>query len=143
MRYNRLIAFFAAVLMLGMAGCMDNSPEAVADKFLNAFYHKDYDKARQVSTEKTIELVNLMEQFTMQQPDSVLQKAKLIKIDILEVKEDGDKATVTYTASSMPGEQRLKLEKQNGKWLVSHSKQDDMDIDATDEEAADMESLDM
>jgi len=143
MRYNRFIAFFAAILMLGMVGCMENSPEAVAEKFLNAFYHKDYEKARQVSTEKTIELVNLMEQFTIQQPDSVIQKAKLIKVEILEVKEDGDKATVTYTTSSMPGEQRLKLEKQNGKWLVSHSKQDDMDMDATDEDSGDMESLDM
>ncbi|MCB0697004.1 MAG: DUF4878 domain-containing protein [Chitinophagaceae bacterium] len=133
MRYNRFIAIFAALLMLGLASCTDNSPKAVAEKFLNAFYHKDYEKARSVSTEKTIELVNLMEQFSIQQPDSVKQNAKLIKIEIVDVKEEGDKATVIYTASNEPGEQKLRLEKQNGKWLVSHSKQDDLDEEPSEE----------
>ena len=143
MRYNCFIAFFAAVIMLGTVGCTDNSPKSVAEKFLNSFYHKDYEDARQVSTETTIELINLMEQFSIQQPDSVTQNAKKIKIEILDVKEEGDKATVTYTASSLEGEQRLKMEKQNGKWLVSHSKQDDMDGELDDEDGLGDETADM
>lgn len=96
----------------------------------------EYEKAREVSTEKAIELVNLMEQFSVNYPDSAKQNAKKISIDILDVKEDGDNAVVTYTVSSEPGEQKLKLVKQNGKWLVSHSKEDDIEEDATPAEPA-------
>lgn len=133
MIYNRFLAIFAAVLMLGMVSCSDNSPKATAEKFLNAFYHMEYDKAREVSTDKAIELVNLMEQFSVQYPDSAKQNAKKIKVEILDVKEEGDNAVVTYTVSSEPGEQKLKLVKQNGKWLVSHSKQDDAEEETVPE----------
>lgn len=127
MSNNRLILTVIAVLVLGFTACQDNSPKAVAEEFLVSFYHMDYERARAVSTEKAGELVNLMEQFSAQQPDSVKQNAKKIGIEILNVKEDGDNAEVTYSVSSEPGEQTLKLVKQNGKWLVSHSKQDDID----------------
>lgn len=136
MTYNRILTFIAAIIMLGMASCADNSPKATAEKFLNSFYHMEYEKAREVSTEKAIELVNLMEQFSVNYPDSAKQNAKKIAIDILDVKEDGDNAVVTYTVSSEPGEQKLKLVKQNGKWLVSHSKEDDIEEDATPAEPA-------
>lgn len=132
MIYNRFITLVAAVMMLGMVSCSDNSPKGTAQKFLTAFYHMDYEKARQVSTPKAIELINLMEQFAVNQPDSVKKNAKKIKIEILDVKEEGNTATVTYTESSSPGEQKLKLEKQSGKWLVSHSKEDDIEDEPTE-----------
>jgi hypothetical protein len=133
MMYRKLTMFFVAILMIGMAACNKNNPEAVAKQFLNGFYHMEYEKARQVSTEQTIQLVNLMEQFAIQYPDSVKQNAKKKKIELVEVKEDGDNAVALYTISDEPGvQQKLKLVKQNGKWLVSHSKQDDID-DAEEE----------
>lgn len=124
MRYNRFIAIFAIAATFAFVGCSENTPEATAKKFLNAFYHMEYEKARQVSTEKTIQLVNLWEQFSLQYPDSAKQNAKKIKVEILNVQEDGDNAVATYTVSTEPGEQKLKLTKQNGKWLVNDSKQD-------------------
>lgn len=133
MMYRKLTMFFVAILMIGMAACNKNNPESVAKQFLNGFYHMDYDKARQVSTEKTVELVNLMEQFAVNYPDSVKQNAKKIGIEIVNIQEEGDNATVTYTVSNEPGEQKLKLVKQNGQWLVSHSKQDNMDEEGYDE----------
>lgn len=136
MRYNRIITVFAVAFMLIATGCNTNAPDAVAEKFLNAFYHMEYDKAREVSTDEAKELVNLMEQFATQQPDSVKQNAKKKQITILNTQEseDGDKAEVTYTVSGEPGEQKLKLVKQNGQWLVSHSKQDDIDEAMEDDE---------
>lgn len=136
MTYNRILTFIAAIMMLGMVSCADNSPKATAEKFLNSFYHMEYEKAREVSTEKAKELVNLMEQFSVNYPDSAKQNAKKIAINILDVKEEGDNATVTYTVSSEPGEQKLKLVKQNGKWLVSHSKEDDIEEGNTPAEPA-------
>lgn len=133
MMYRKLTMFFVAILMTGMAACNKNNPEAVAEQFLSGFYHMEYEKARQVSTEETKQLVNLMEQFAIQYPDSVKQNAKKKKIDLVEVKEDGDNAVATYTVSDEPGvQQKLKLVKQNGKWLVSHSKEDNIE-DAEEE----------
>lgn len=134
MRYNHIVAIAAIFFTIALVGCSSNSPKAVADKFLTSFYHMEYDKAREVSTEEAKELVNLMEQFALQQPDSVKQNAKKINVDIIDVKEEGDKATVTYSVSTEPGEQTLKLVKQNGQWLVSHSKQDDVDDSMSDEQ---------
>jgi len=133
MMYRKLTVFFVAILMMGIAACNKNNPEAVAEQFLSGFYHMEYEKARQVSTEETKQLVNLMEQFAIQYPDSVKQNAKKKKIDLVEVKEDGDNAVATYTVSDEPGvQQKLKLVKQNGKWLVSHSKEDNIE-DAEEE----------
>lgn len=133
MMYRKLTMFFVAILMIGMAACNKNNPEGVAEQFLSGFYHMEYEKARQVSTEETKQLVNLMEQFAIQYPDSVKQNAKKKKIDLVEVKEDGDNAVATYTVSDEPGvQQKLKLVKQNGKWLVSHSKEDNIE-DAEEE----------
>lgn len=138
MMYRKLTVFFVAILMMGMAACNKNNPEAVAEQFLTGFYHMEYEKARQVSTEETIQLVNLMEQFAIQYPDSVKQNARKKQIDLIEVKEDGDNAVATYTVSDEPGvQQKLKLVKQNGKWLVSHSKEDN--IDDAEEETMDEE----
>jgi hypothetical protein len=133
MIYNRIMTLVAAIIIFGMASCTDNTPKGTAEKFLNAFYHMDYETARQVSTPKAIELINLMEQFSLQQPDSARKNAKKIKIELLDVKEYGNTAIVTYTESSSPGEQKLKLEKQNGKWLVSRSKEDDIEEDSATE----------
>ncbi len=131
--YRKLTIFIVSLLLVGATACNKNNPEAVAKQFLNGFYKMEYEKARQVSTEQTVQLVNLMEQFSIQYPDSVKQNAKKKSIEIVEVKEEGDNATVTYIVSDEPGEQqKLKLVKQNGKWLVSHSKQDD--IEDMDEE---------
>lgn len=132
MKHTRFLLIPFLVLLLGLTACNNDSPEAVAKQFLNSFYHMEYDKAREVSTDRAIELVNLMEQFSAQQPDSTRQNAKRIGIDILDVKEDGDNAVVTYSVSTEPGEQKLKLVKQNGKWLVSHSKQDDIEEETTE-----------
>lgn len=116
----------ALIILVGLAGCNSNSPKATAEKFLNGFYHMEYDKAREVSTEKTKSLVDLVEQFSVASPDSVKKNAKKIAIDITDVKEEGDKATVTYKISSEPGDQKLDLVKVNGKWMADFSKENNM-----------------
>lgn len=138
MMYRKLTVLFVAILIMGMAACNKNNPEAVAKQFLSGFYHMEYEKARQVSTEQTIQLVNLMEQFAIQYPDSVKQNAKKKKIELVEVKEEGDNAVAIYTVSDEPGvQQKLKLVKQNGKWLVSHSKEDNIEGEELEPEEMD------
>lgn len=124
-----LTAVFAMALTL--VSCSSNSPKAAAEKWLNSFYHLDYEAAKSVSTEATKQQLDMMGQLMGMMPDSAKEQAKKIKIEIKDVKEEGDKATVTYTmtdekGTAAPGTQTLNMQKENGKWLAAWNKQDQM-----------------
>jgi hypothetical protein len=123
---KKIVLFFAAatILSLGLVSCNNNSAKSTAETFLNGLYHYDYEAAKSVSTEETKKMVDLMAQFSAMMPDSVKQDAKKVKVDIKDVKEEGDKATVSYTLSDDPAERKLNLVKQDKKWLVQYSKMD-------------------
>ena len=141
---SRIIqALVAVIFAVSFTACNSNTPEAAAEKFLTGFYHMEYDKAREVSTEDTKSLVDLVEQFSVSSPDSAKKEAKSTKIEILDVKEEGETATVTYKVSSEQGEQKLNMVKQNGKWLASFSKQDNIPEVEADEDVMDEEPVQM
>jgi len=125
---KKLLLSLTAVLVfaLGMTSCNSNSPKASADKFLTGLLHYDYEAAKSVSTEETKKMIDLMAQFSAMMPDSIKQAAKKVKVNIKDAKEEGDKATVTYTTSDDPQEKKLNLVKQSDKWLVQYSKMDNM-----------------
>ena len=126
---KKLLAYVSIVLAAAviMTGCSKNSPKGVATTFLNGYYHLDYDAAKKVSTEETKNTLNMMQQLSATFfPDSMKKAAKDIKINIKDVKEEGDKATVTYNTSAVPTDQTLHLVQQKGKWLVQWTKQDQM-----------------
>lgn len=117
-----LVAVFA--LAISLVSCNSNSPKASAEKFANGLTHMDYEAAKSVSTEDTKKMLDMMQQLTAMMPDSVKQNAKKEKVTMGKEEVNGDKATVTYTTSSNPTEQKINLVKQNGKWLVQWSKND-------------------
>lgn len=123
---KKLFFSLATVVLLAMSlvSCNNNTPKAAADKFLNSFYHMDYKEAKTVSTEETKKMLDMIEQFSTMMPDSAKETAKKVKINIKDVKEEGDKATVMYTTSENTTESKLDLIKQEGKWLVQFNKQD-------------------
>ncbi len=104
-------------------------PKDVAETWLTSFYHMDFEAAKKISTTDTKALLTQLTEFSSLIPDSVKDEAKNIVININDVAEDGDKATVTYKALSGkkgdPGEGgTLKLVKQSGQWLVLFTKDD-------------------
>ncbi|MCD6064102.1 MAG: hypothetical protein K0R82_2013 [Flavipsychrobacter sp.] len=123
---KKLLLSLAAtfVIAIALTSCNTNSPKAAADKFLTNLYHMDYEAAKEVATEDTKKMLDMMAQFSSMMPDSTKESAKKIKVDIKDVKEEGDKATVIYTTSESAGDQKIDLVKQNGKWLVQYNKQD-------------------
>ncbi len=132
-----LFSFSAAVILaLTMVSCNSNSPKSTAEKFLNSFYHMEYKQAKEVSTEDTKKMLDMIEQFSAMMPDSNKQSAKKIKIELGEVKETGDSAVVMYTTSENKQPQKINLVKQNGKWLVQWSKQDGMKEESENTDAA-------
>lgn len=137
---KRIFFALAAVIMLavGLVSCNSNTPKAAADKFLTSFYHMDYKEAKTVSTEETKKMLDMIEQFSTMIPDSAKANAKKIKVTIKDVKEEGEKAVVTYTTSENTTESKLDMIKQEGKWLVQFNKQDqgvgDMNSEPMEEE---------
>src|ERR1044071_3726692 len=90
---KKLLLSLAATFVLAIAitSCNTNSPKAAADKFLTSLYHMEYDKAKEVATEDTKKMLDMMAQFSSMMPDSTKENAKKIKVDIKDVKEEGDK----------------------------------------------------
>ena len=118
-----MLAIVGSALML--VSCNKGTPKDVAQEWLTAFYHQDYEVAKKISTEETKAMLSTIQGFTGSLPDSVKQKAKKVVISIKDVKEEGDKATVRFMASDDTNEPpALKLVKQNDKWLVQFSKSD-------------------
>lgn len=117
-----LSALFALAIVL--AGCNSNSPKAVAEKWLNSFYHMDYAKAKEVSTEDTRKQLETFESMMGMVQQSAKDEAKKIKIEMKDPVVSGDKATIEYTLSNDPSPKTLKLVKENGKWLAQWSKMD-------------------
>ncbi len=120
---------FLSLLVLAvvsLTSCSKNTPEAVAKDWLTAFYHQDYDVAKKLSTEETKAMLVTIQGFSGSLADSTKQKAKQVTINIKSVKTEGDKATVTFTASNAPNQEEppLKLVKQSDKWLVQFTKSD-------------------
>lgn len=124
------------VCLAFFAGCSKNTPKEVARTWLTGFNRMDFEQAMKVSTNETKNLLSSLEELTSGVSDSGKAEVKKVTVDIKDVKEDGDKAVVTYVSSDNPTEQKLNLVKQNDKWLVLFTKTDLVGVIPPDEDAA-------
>jgi Domain of unknown function (DUF4878) len=106
------IALLAVALLWACAGT--GSPRVVAKKFLHAFVEGDFVGAGQYATKESKESLKLMASIHDQ------DKGEPAKIEIGDVKEDGDKATVSYKENGV--KKNLRLVKEDGKWKVDWTK---------------------
>lgn len=116
-------------LSMSLVSCKSSSPKPVAEKFLNGIMHMNFEEAKSVSDSTTKQLLERAESYMAMIPDSIKAQAKEIKVNIKEVKEEGDKATVTFNTSKLKEDQTLNLVKADGKWLVKMSKNEQMPDD--------------
>lgn len=126
-----LVAFLSFMLV----SCSKNTPKEVAKTWLTGFNHMDFEDAIKLSTQDTKNLLSSLEELTKGVSDSGKSEVKKIKVSIKDVKEEGDKAVVTYTSSDNPTEQKLNLVKENDKWLVQFTKSDLVGVMPKDEDA--------
>ena len=96
-----------------------DTPKSVAENFLKALNKMDYETAKKYGSEDTGKLLDMMSGFAKMMPDSA---KKEMSFEMKDEKINGDKATVTYTASGEEGVQTLNLVKIDGKWKVAMSK---------------------
>jgi hypothetical protein len=120
-----IVAF--ALISLSVVSCGSKSdPKSVAQNFLNALTKMDYEGAKKYGTPETGSMLDMLASFSSMTTDSMKNTAKNVKVEILSVKENGDKCDVTYKNSEKTEEQVLNLVKKDGKWLVNMSKDENM-----------------
>lgn len=119
------LSVIAMFLALFLASCSGGDAEKVAQKWLVAFWHLDYDEAELYSTKETINVLKIFKSLDDKVlSDSARTEAQKVKIKIKDVLEEGDRATVTYTSSVIPDDQTIYLVRQNNQWLVQITKED-------------------
>ncbi len=107
-------------------GGTPENPKDVAKEFLTALAKKDFDRAKELGTETTVQTLTLIEGMAesipdMKTDDSKEEMDKVNKIEWGETEIDGDKAVVHY--KSVDGEEKLDLVKVKGDWKVDMKKE--------------------
>lgn len=109
----------AAATFFAACGGGSATPTDVATKFLTHIDKKEFKEAKAYGTKATGELLDMVAGMASMMPAED-PKGFTIK----EEKIDGDKATVTYRSNGKEADETLNLVKEDGKWLVSMSKED-------------------
>jgi hypothetical protein len=96
----------------------DNSPEVIAEKFLNHIEKGEFNDAKLYCDEKTASMIEVLESFATSFP----KKDTIDLVEILSSEIKDDQATVTYSMSKKEEEQ-LTLKKVDGQWKISIDKE--------------------
>ena len=116
--FKLTIALLVAVFL---NSCSSNSPEKVAEKFLNHLNKKEYADAKKLATKESESWIDMMS--SLSTGDTKDQKPAG-KIEDLKCKTEADKSTCTYKQDGK--DESLNLIKQGDKWLVDMKKENPM-----------------
>ena len=98
------------------------TPEQVAEKFLNHLENAEYDKASQYGTEGTHEVLEILKAFEdMEDQFGSMEDTEPREIKDVVCEVEGDFASCTYMADDQRGE--VELIKKDGEWLVDIQKE--------------------
>lgn len=124
------ILLLSVVLVSACSNNSNKGPEVVAKKFIEAIYTADFDKAKNLCTEDSKEVVNLLATLVSEKI-SVMKGSKVsYEITELNIAEDGLSATVKGNVLGSfdfnkdeiveSKEEKIKLVKVDEKWLVDY-----------------------
>lgn len=120
----RSIHILVVTITLLSACASGTGPRDVATDYLNAMNKMDYETAKKFCTPEKITTIKLIQStFDITTlPDSTLQLAKRAKVEIKEVKEEGDRCIIKYVVPQLANiDQELLLIKKDNKWLVAET----------------------
>ncbi len=100
------------------------NPESVAEDFLVALGTQDYEKARELGTERTAQMIILVQGMAEMAKKSGedIETGDMPDIEFTNTEIDGDKATCYYTAAEGK-EEKINLLKVDGEWKVDMTKE--------------------
>lgn len=99
---------------------LNPGPKEVASKFIEHINNMEFDKAKQYGTKSTNDILDMIASFA----GMAQEKPEATDFIILDVKEDGDKATVTYRNDGADEDESIQLVHQDGQWLVDMNKEE-------------------
>lgn len=123
-----------AIAVISFNACKStDTPDKVAEKFLNHLNKKEFAEAKKIATTESAAMIDMQESFSKMGGE----QTKEAKIENMKCKEEGEKATCEYTKDGEA--EKLDLVKKDGKWLVDMKKESpDMNTEpATDSTATD------
>jgi hypothetical protein len=106
------VALLAVVVLWACGGA--SGPKAVGENFLNAMAKGDIEGAKKYATKEAQSSLDMMA------GTAEAKKANPDKIEIGEVKEEGDKATLSYKENGV--DKTLNLVKEDGAWKAAWTK---------------------
>jgi hypothetical protein len=107
-----------ALAVITMNACKSSdTPDKVAEKFLNHINKKEFAEAKKIATPESAASIDMLESFAKMGGE----QTKEMKIENMKCKEDGDKAACDYTENGEA--KKLDLVKKDGKWLVEMKKE--------------------
>jgi len=128
---NKLIKMVVIVagagVMLGFAGCGGSGPDKVAVSFVEKLNDCDFDGSMKYASPATTALIAMMKDMPI---DEKQKQWKGAKVEVVNTKIDGDRATVVIKRTSksgkvemMDGKDAVTLVKQDGQWKVDLKKE--------------------
>lgn len=129
---KKTIKLFAALVIgLSMVACSGGAgPEETAEKYLKLLAAGELDKASELGTEDTKQLLGFMKSFMGDEKPETANEVKDVKCDVAE---DGETASCSYCCNDEGESDKIDMKKVEGKWLVDMKKEtpdmDDMDFD--------------
>jgi len=113
--------------MLSFAGCGSSSPDKVAVSFVEKLNDCDFDGCTKYASPATAALIGMMKSMPIEEKEKQWKGAK---VEVVNTKIDGDKATVIIKRTSkdgkvetMDGKDAVTLIKQDGEWKVDMKKE--------------------
>ena len=124
----------AAIIAIAFTSCGGgaDTPEKVAEKFLNHMAKQEYAEAKKLATGDALEMIKTIESFATL-GDEGEAEVEAPKIENMKCETTEEASSCTYTQDGV--DNKIELEKVEGKWLVSQfpkegsSTDDDMDDD--------------
>jgi hypothetical protein len=103
-----------------LSGCKKRAtPQEVALEFMHAIQESNFEQAREYATKESQQVIQLYSFFDARRNETEREKIKNAKIEVIDSKENGDKATVTVLNSSSKQKEMLQLVKEHGQWKIS------------------------
>lgn len=102
------------------SGCKKRpEPQEVALEFMHAIQESNFERAKEYATKESQQVILLYSIFDGKRNENEREKIKNAQLEVVDHKEDGDKATVTILNSSASQQETLQLVKESGQWKIS------------------------
>ncbi len=125
---KKLLSIGMIVLIAFTFSCGGGStsdPKAVAEDFVKALAVQDYETAKDLGTEETVQLLAMIEGMAAMIPAEEVEadKEDIKSLKMGDVEIDGDNAVVYYGTDKKTGE-KIDLVKVDGDWKVAMKKEE-------------------